>query len=491
MPTPATTPELIDRIRKSGLVPIPDLQGYLSGLRIVSHEPNPAQLLDGLVDAHLLTRFQADRLAAGKYKGFTLGSYTILDRLGAGGMGQVFLAEHAAMRRFVALKVLPGNVYEDDIARERFFREARAAATLDHPNIVRVFDMNREGKLLYLVMEYVEGVSLQAVIEKDGRRSIAAAASYAQQMAHGLQHAHERGLVHRDIKPGNTLVDRAGVARLLDLGLVRSESDGDSKLTSQLGGRTILGTVDYLAPEQALDSSNVDIRADIYSLGATLYFLLAGHPIFPEGRAGQKLMWQQWRDPEPIDRIRPDVPAALAALVHRALAKKREERFQTPRELADALAPWVAGLAVPHGGLIIAPPLRPFLGRGATASATDRPSKRSFAAGSVRSAPEATPAPKPARVAVATATPPSGVVRLDNPFQPELTPHHLGADDTTEDVPRSHVRAEGASIAVVRPPAASRDRPVMILVSAVTAIVVGLLFAAAAAILFACGVIRT
>ena len=484
MLTPATTPDLIERIRKSGLVPPAELQGFLAGPRAVTHEPNVARLLERLVEAHLLTRFQADRLGAGKYKGFVLGSYTILDRLGAGGMGQVFLAEHAAMRRFVALKVLPGNVYEDDIARERFFREARAAATLDHPNIVRVFDMNREGKLLYLVMEYVEGASLQTVIERDGKRSVAAAASYAQQMAHGLQHAHERGLVHRDIKPGNTLVDRAGVARLLDLGLVRSESDGDSKLTSPLaGGRTILGTVDYLAPEQALDSSSVDIRADIYSLGATLYFLLAGHPVFPEGRAGQKLMWQQWRDPTPIDRLRPEVPEALAAIVHRALAKKREDRFQTPRDLAEALTPWVAGLVPPSSGLILAPPYRPFLGRGATASGNDRTSKRSLSAGISRTAPD-----KPA-VAMAIAAPTSGMVRLDKPFElDQETPNALRSTDSTTVDERPHKRV-AADSGIVHPPATSRRA--LILVSAVTAMVVGLLFLALSAILFAFGVIRT
>jgi len=481
MPSPASTTELIERIRKSGLVPPTHLQGHLGALRTPAPEHTQTQLLEGLVEAHLLTRFQADRLGAGKYKGFVLGSYTILDRLGAGGMGQVFLAEHAAMRRFVALKVLPGNVYEDDVARERFFREARAAATLDHPNIVRVFDMNREGKLLYLVMEYVEGASLQTVVEKDGRRTVAAAASYGQQMAFGLQHAHERGLVHRDIKPGNTLVDRTGVARLLDLGLVRSESDGDSKLTSNLGGaRTILGTVDYLAPEQALDSSNVDIRADIYSLGATLYFLLAGHPVFPEGRAGQKLMWQQWRDPTPIHRVRADVPAALSAVVHKALAKKREDRWQSPRDLADALAPWVAGLVLPSADLIHAPPYRPFLGRGATANAHERPSKRTSKAGTSRNAPEPS---------TATATPVSGVVRLDNPFdQDQATPNMLGSGDATTVEDRYPARPS-ATRRIAAP--AANGRRALILVAAVTALVVCTLFAATATLLFAFGVIRT
>ncbi len=483
MPPPVTTPELIDRIRKSGLVSPPDLHAFLADPRSDPEGGSSRLILDRLTEAHLITKFQADRLAAGKYKGFVLGSYTILDRLGAGGMGQVFLAEHAAMRRFVALKVLPGNVCEDDIARERFFREARAAATLDHPNIVRVFDMNREGKLLYLVMEYVEGVSLQTLIEKDGRRSIAAAASYAQQVALGLQHAHERGHVHRDIKPGNLLVDRAGVARLLDLGLVRSESDGDSKLTSQLGGaRTILGTVDYLAPEQALDSSNVDIRADIDSLGATLYFLLAGHPVFPEGRAGQKLMWQQWRDPTPIDTLRPDVPAALAAIVHRALAKKREERFQTPREMADALGRWVGSLVPPNGGVIVAPPYRLFLGRGAPSSTNSRVSKRTPT--EPRSGTGATP--KPAAKMILTSSG-SGIVQLDGSSSHEQATPRMLAETTVEDArPRRNPVPSAARIAA---PAAT-SRKALILVAAISGLTVGLLCALIAVLLFALGIVR-
>src|SRR5262249_36147089 len=188
----------------------------------------------------------------------------------------------------------------------------RAAAALDHPNIVRVFDMCQEDKLLYMVMEYVDGISLQDLVAKTGPLDIAAACHYARQVAFGLQHAHELGFVHRDIKPANLLLDRVGVVKILDLGLVRSEADAEAGLTRQLDSRSILGTADYVAPEQAVDSSGVDIRADIYALGATLYFLLAGRPLFPEGRTAQKLMWQQMKDPIPITRLRKEVPAELA-----------------------------------------------------------------------------------------------------------------------------------------------------------------------------------
>ncbi|MBM3981656.1 MAG: serine/threonine protein kinase, partial [Planctomycetes bacterium] len=341
MPAPSTVSELLDRLRKSGLVPADRLEGFVSGLEAAGAHLTTAQLLDRLVEAGMITRFHADKLAAGKYKGFGLGSYLILDQLGQGGMGQVYLAEHAHMRRLVALKVLPPPMYEENpVARERFLREARAAGTLDHPNIVRVYDLCQEGKILYLVMEYVEGISLQALVHRHGPLDVTAACHYVRQVAFGLQHAHQMGFVHRDIKPANVLLERTGLVKLLDLGLVRSESDAGSLLTKQLDNKSILGTADYVAPEQAVDSSKVDERADIYSLGATLYFLLAGRPLFPEGRTAQKLVWQQTKDPVPVDRLRPEVPPDLATVVHRMLQKRPEDRFQTVEDVFAALAPF-------------------------------------------------------------------------------------------------------------------------------------------------------
>jgi serine/threonine protein kinase len=341
MPPPAHVPDLLDRVRRSGIVPVDRLDGFLAGLANAGLEPRSVgEMLERLIAAGLITRFHAEKLAAGKYKGFQLGSYLILDQIGTGGMGQVYLAEHARMRRLVALKVLPVFSSDDAVARERFFREARAAGTLDHPNIVRVFDLCQEGKLLYLVMEYVEGVSLQAVVGRHGPLPVEAACDYARQVAFGLQHAHELGFVHRDIKPANLLLDRVGVVKILDLGLVRSEADRDAGLTKQLDNK-ILGTADYVAPEQAINSSDVDIRADIYSLGATLYFLLTGRTLFPEGRTAQKLVWQQIREPVPVERLRPEVGPELAAVVRRMLRKNPEERFRTPAEVFDALEPFV------------------------------------------------------------------------------------------------------------------------------------------------------
>jgi serine/threonine-protein kinase len=370
MPPPTTVPDLMDRVRRSGLVPADRLEGFLVNLQATNKFPTtPSTMLDRLVDAGLITRFHADKLSAGKYKGFHLGSYVILDQLGIGGMGQVFLAEHSKMHRLVALKVLPLFSQEDAVARERFFREARAAAALDHPNIVRVFDLCQEGKLLYLVMEYVEGVSLQGIVTRYGPLDVATACHYARQIAFGLQHAYEMGFVHRDIKPANLLLDRVGVVKVLDLGLVRSEAEAGSGLTKQLDNKSILGTADYVAPEQAVDSSKVDIRADIYSLGATLYFLLAGRTLFPEGRTAQKLVWQQIKEPVAIQRLRPQVPAELADVVHTMLQKRPDDRFQTPAEVFDALAPFVPDdVPPPDPSWLPEPPARVVLARAATPS---------------------------------------------------------------------------------------------------------------------------
>jgi eukaryotic-like serine/threonine-protein kinase len=334
MPAPATAEQLVDNLRKSGLVPAPKLDN----LRL---DCSPRELLDSLVGDQIITRYQADKIALGKYRGFVLGPYIIQDRLGGGGMGHVFLAEHSAMRRKVALKVLSLNAANDDTSRERFQREARVAAGLDHPNIVRVHDLRHEDKVLYLVMEYVDGETLQHIVARHGALPWPTAVHHAFQIALGLQHAHENRLVHRDIKPANLLLTREGTVKIIDLGLVRWDLE-DSKLTEKVD-QSILGTADYLAPEQAVNSSTVDIRADIYSLGATLYFLLAGRTLFPEGKTAQKLMWQQMKAPFPIGELVPELPSEVAAILHRCLAKNADERFATPADLAEALMPWCEG----------------------------------------------------------------------------------------------------------------------------------------------------
>lgn len=293
-----------------------------------------------LVEAGLLTGWQAQKLIEGRHRGFFLKKYRLLDHLGSGGMSSVYLAEHVLMQRRVAIKVLPMNRVKDTSYLERFHRESQAAAALDHRNIVRAYDVDNEGTVHFLVMEYVEGQDLQVKVREGGPLDYDAAADYIRQAALGLAHAHTAGLVHRDVKPGNLLVDQNGVVKLLDLGLARF-SDEDRASITETYDETLLGTADYLAPEQAADSHGADARADIYSLGCTLHFLLTGRPPFPDGTLPQRLMKHLKEPPPRVKDTRPDVPEDLVEICLRMMAKKVDDRYQSADEVADALADWL------------------------------------------------------------------------------------------------------------------------------------------------------
>ena len=306
---------------------------------------------DRLVEAGLITRWQADRLLEGRHKGFFLGKYKLLDHLGTGGMSSVYLAEHVLMQRRVAIKVLPKDRVEDSSYLARFHREAQAAAALDHRNIVRAYDVDNEGNNHYLVMEYVEGRDLQHIVKEDGPLEYAAAAEYIRQAAEGLAHAHQAGLIHRDVKPANLLVDQKNVVKVLDLGLARFTDEGKASLTVEFD-ENVLGTADYLAPEQALDSHGVDARADIYGLGCSLYYLLTGHPPFPGGTLPQRLVMHQRQPPPSIFLDRPDAPQELVDICAKMMAKKPDQRYQSADEVAKVLAGWLVaqGQTVESGG---------------------------------------------------------------------------------------------------------------------------------------------
>ncbi len=324
-------------IRKSKLVAEDRLRRYFARLdhREID-QLEPRELLDRMIADGLLTPFQAEQLELGHYQGFVLGQYRIQSRIGSGGMGQIFLAEQIGTGRRVAIKVLHNSAENAPLARERFVREAFASFKLSHPNIVQIYDANPEADPPYLVMEYVDGLSLQSAVAQYGTLTPEEAAECGRQIALGLQHASDEGLVHRDIKPANVLLDRRGVVRILDLGIVRVIGE----CFTQLGqSDVILGTVEYLAPEQAL-SSQVDGRADIYSLGATLYFLLTGQTPFPDGDARAKILQLAREEPTPLTKIAPQLPAEFCAIIHKMLAKDPENRFQWASEVADALAPW-------------------------------------------------------------------------------------------------------------------------------------------------------
>jgi serine/threonine protein kinase len=333
-------------VLRSELVPRSTLDIYLTRLKTNGSFPTDvAGLAAAAIRDGLLTEFQARLILQGKWRNFFLGGkYKVLEPLGAGGMGTVFLCEHRHMRRRVAVKVLPPDMAGPEQILQ-FQREAQAVAMLDHPNIVRAFDVSREGGLHFLVMEFIDGASLQYLVDSRGPLPIGRAVNFVAQAALGLQHAHENGLVHRDVKPSNLMLDWAGTVKVLDLGLARFARSPDH--VAQLGdSKTVVGTADYLAPEQALNS-NVDGRADVYGLGAVAFFLLTGKPPFDGGNLAQKLIRHQTEAAARVNEVRADVPAGLADVVARMLAKDPAGRPQTPALVIAELRPWVADVPPP------------------------------------------------------------------------------------------------------------------------------------------------
>jgi len=343
MPAPVSNDELAEVILKSGVIEEPKLRAYLKKLADGPEGlPTETNKLGGLmVRDGILTYFQAEQLLLGKWKRFFIGKYKVLERLGVGGMGQVFLCEHKLMKRKVAVKVLPIAKSTDQAALQRFYREARAVAAVDHPNLVRAYDIDQDGDLHFLVMEFVDGINFHDLVRKFGTVDVLRACHYIFGAVIGLHHAHEMGLVHRDIKPANILVDRTGVVKILDMGLARFFNPDEDDMLTKKFDESVLGTADYLAPEQAIDSSTVDIRADIYGLGGTFYYMLTGFPPFPECSVAQKLLWHQTKPPKAIRAYRPEVPEGVAAIVDKMMAKDAANRYQSPAELMEALAPWV------------------------------------------------------------------------------------------------------------------------------------------------------
>lgn len=333
--------QFLELVRKSELVPAtqldelaPTLAAALASRPIEEH---PRDAASRMVQKGWLTDWQARNLLAGKCRGFFVGNYRLQRHLGRGGMGTVYMAEHVKLGRRVALKVLPAHWIKDATYLERFQREARVIASLDHPNIVRAYDFDSINGSHFLVMEFVEGRDLARVIKEDGPLPISAAMNYFRQAAEGLSHAHQRGIVHRDIKPSNMLLDASGCLKLLDLGLARW-NHGDSGSITLANQQHLLGTVDYLAPEQALDSHEADHRADIYGLGCSLVFVLTGRPPYPDGTIAEKIAKHQMMPLPALNLIRPDLPADVVLLIQGMLEKQPEKRIQSSSELVERFA---------------------------------------------------------------------------------------------------------------------------------------------------------
>jgi response regulator RpfG family c-di-GMP phosphodiesterase/serine/threonine protein kinase len=301
------------------------------------------EFMDELVRHGLLNHYQSTRIQAGSTFGMILGNYRVLDRLGAGGMGVVFRAEHIRLRRQVAIKVLPMDPDQPSNLLVRFYSEVRAIAQLVHPNIVAAIDagelasMKYNGPTLhYLVMEYVPGQDLEEYVLDRGPLPIAEACDIARQVADALAEANKQGIVHRDIKPSNILVTPEGLAKLLDFGLTRSMSN---RLTEP---GSLLGTIDFMAPEQIQDASTVDIRADLYGLGGTLYWCLTGQlPFPPQKNLAEELARRLTQPPPSPSALRSEIPRELDGLVRRMMAIRPDDRFATPEALRHALLPWI------------------------------------------------------------------------------------------------------------------------------------------------------
>jgi serine/threonine-protein kinase len=360
----------------------------LTGVLAPQH-PEPRELARAVVRRGWLTVFQINQLLQNHGSDLLVGPYILKERLGEGGMGQVFKARHRSLDRLVALKVIRQEALTNPTTIRRFEREVQANGRFTHPNIVRAFDAGQSGGTYYLAMEFIEGIDLALLVKREGPLAVPRACDYIRQAALGLQHAHEMGCIHRDIKPANLVLtskpghepktvraDEArsasrdllksrvldeypwGNVKILDFGLTRLQCPDPDNLQMVLTQQgTVMGTPDFLAPEQAWDSTGSDIRADLYSLGCTFYFLLSGQVPFPGGSVPEKLIKQRKAQPEPVGKVRreqleaaregaspaggeqaAEVPANVIEVLQRTMAKQPDERYQTPAELARALA---------------------------------------------------------------------------------------------------------------------------------------------------------
>lgn len=347
-----TAASFLNGVKSSGLVDGDTLESVTREMRAAGSDASDSRAIASeLIRRELVTSWQADKLLQGRHKGFFLGRYRLMRLLGTGQMSAVYLGRHILMDHLCAIKVLPADKVGDTSYLGRFYREAKAVAALNHPNVIRAFDVDKQveagTEIHFLVMEYVEGKPLTKLVEEkdDHHIDLILAVDAVRQAAEGLAHAHAFNMVHRDIKPDNLLVNDRGEVKILDLGLARFFKTTDEESLTLKHDERVIGTADYLAPEQAIDSHSVDSRADIYGLGCTFYYALTGHPPFTEGTLVQRLMAHQSQPVPPVTNERPDVPESLTKILERMLAKKAADRYQTARELADDLTAWLLEFA--------------------------------------------------------------------------------------------------------------------------------------------------
>lgn len=317
--------KLIERLIRSGLLAEEDLRAFVQQSRAQDSET----LAKALVKARKLTAHQVQQIYSGKGDGLLLGNYEILDKIGQGGMGAVYKARHRRMGREVAIKVVSPDVVKTSELLQRFHREVHAAAKLNHPNVVAAYDADEVKGTHFLVLEFVEGADLSAKVKKNGPFSVDQAIDLTIQAARGLQYAHEQGVIHRDIKPGNLLLDKTGVVKILDMGLARIESSGDVSQAELTGTGAVMGTIDYMAPEQAVSTRDADARSDIYSLGISLHYFLSGSPVYRGDSLMARLVAHRESPIPSLCNLRSDVPQALDDIFRKMIAKKPQDRYQS------------------------------------------------------------------------------------------------------------------------------------------------------------------